>query len=426
MDYKINHISDVEKELVVTFPKEEVDKNFSGTYSHLAKTVNLKGFRKGKVPLHVIKQFYGKGVKKDVEEFFINNGINDAVVKEELKVITDPKISNKTDIKEGQDYEFTFSVEVFPKLELELKNYEIEYTPVKYEEKMLEEEVKAFLKQFTEYKESNEGAKEGDKLTISFVARKDGEIVEGTEGKDAELFLGEKQFVEDFENSLYGKKAGEKYTTDVTFSEDYRAKELAGQTVQFEIEISKVETPENIPELTDELVKEKLHLDSVEEYKTKVKEEIVNYIDDLNNRTKQYLVIDKYVQDLDFEIPPSFLKAEEASLTERLKNDSKKTELSEEELNKIKEDAKIASKRFIIMAEFAKKLGIAVSDEELDEELAKEAMRYNLDVKTYKNFLNESMITEKKLALQDNKVLNKLVEASTFIEKEEGEKSEEK
>ena len=72
MDYKINHISDVEKELVITFPKEEVDKNFAGTYAHLAKTVNLKGFRKGKVPISAIKQYYGKNVKKDVEEFFIN------------------------------------------------------------------------------------------------------------------------------------------------------------------------------------------------------------------------------------------------------------------------------------------------------------------------------------------------------------------
>ena len=91
-----------------------------------------------------------------------------------------------------------------------------------------------------------------------------------------------------------------------------------------------------------------------------------------------------------------------------------------EQFDEILKDKKVKGSK----AEFAKKLGIAVSDEELDKELAKEANNYHLDLKTYKNFLNESMLTEKRLMIQDNKVLNKLVEASTFIEKEEGEKSE--
>ena len=104
MDYKINHLSTVEKELEISFSAEEVQAQFKQEYSQLSHTVTVKGFRPGKVPLNVLKQFYGKNIKADVEHHFISEGMQDAVLKEKLRLATNPEIFDETELSENAPF----------------------------------------------------------------------------------------------------------------------------------------------------------------------------------------------------------------------------------------------------------------------------------------------------------------------------------
>lgn len=309
MDYKINHLSTVEKELEISFSAEEVQAQFKQEYSQLSHTVTVKGFRPGKVPLNVLKQFYGKNIKADVEHHFISEGMQDAVLKEKLRLATNPEIFDETELSETAAFSFKLRAEVFPEIDAELKPFESEFTPIKYDETMLENELEAIKARFIEYKESDEElTAEKDRLVISFVGKIDGKEVENTAGKDVTVIVGDGKFVPDFEKALPGHKKGDSFTADVKFPEDYRAAELAGKTVQFTIDITKVEKCANAPELTDEFLAGKEgYPNTVAELKEQIKKNIENYLDDISMQGKKNIAIETYVKEYDFEVPPSFL-----------------------------------------------------------------------------------------------------------------------
>ena len=127
MDYKINHLSTVEKEIEVSFSAEEVQAKFKQEYSQLSHTVSIKGFRPGKAPLNVLKQFYGKNVKADIEHHFISEGMQEAVLKEKLRLATNPEIFDETELTETGAFSFKLKAEVFPEIDIELKPFEHDF-----------------------------------------------------------------------------------------------------------------------------------------------------------------------------------------------------------------------------------------------------------------------------------------------------------
>ena len=423
MDYKINHLSTVEKELEISFSAEEVQAQFKQEYSHLSHTVTVKGFRPGKVPLNVLKQFYGKNVKADVEHHFISEGMQDAVIKEKLRLATNPEIFDETELSETAAFSFKLRAEVFPEIDAELKPFEREFTPIKYDETMLENELEAIKARFIEYKESDEElTAEKDRLVISFVGKIDGKEVENTAGKDVTVIVGDGKFVPDFEKALYGHKKGDSFTADVKFPEDYRSKELAGKTVQFTIDITKVEKCENAPELTDEFLAGKEgYPNTVAELKDQIKKNIENYLDDISMQGKKNIAIETYVKEFEFEVPPSFLMNEKNARIDDYKKEFKVEEVPAEELAKIEDDAKFAIKRYIILNTFADKLNITVTDKDVDIAFAQEAAQYGLPAEfanKLREYAGEERINAKKYEIKEQKVLDKMVEKMVFTEKE--------
>ena len=430
MDYKINHLSTVEKELEISFSAEEVQAQFKQEYSRLSHTVTVKGFRPGKVPLNVLKQFYGKNIKADVEHHFISEGMQDAVLKEKLRLATNPEIFDETELTETGAFSFKLRAEVFPEIDAELKPFESEFTPIKYDETMLENELEAIKARFIEYKESDEElTAEKDRLVISFVGRIDGKEVENTAGKDVTVIVGDGKFVPDFEKALYGHKKGDSFTADVKFPEDYRAAELAGKTVQFTIDITKVEKCANAPELTDEFLAGKEgYPNTVAELKEQIKKNIENYLDDISMQGKKNIAIETYVKEFDFEVPPSFLMNEKNARIDDYKKEFKVEEVPAEELAKIEDDAKFAIKRYIILNTFADKLNITVTDKDVDIAFAQEAAQYGLPAEfatKLREYAGEERINAKKYEIKEQKVLDKMVEKMVFTEKAP-EKAEEK
>lgn len=414
MDYKINHLSSVEKELNVTFTSDEVASNLADSFKNLMKTANVKGFRPGKVPQNVVKQLYGKTVREDVEKYFISAGLQESITKENLRVIRYPMISDKSGVKDGQPFTFTFKVEVFPEVKIDNKNFEVEYSPIEFKNELLDEELTAVKKRFTEYKDAAREAKEADRVTVTFKGMRNGEVLDAASGENVPVILGDKNFIEDFEKSIYGKKAGDKYSVDVTFPEKYHSPELAGAVLTFDMEVIKIEEG-STPELTDELLSTKPDMPkTVEELKTSLKKRITDYINGINLENKRYILMDKFVQAYDFELPKSFLEAEIKIREEEYKKQHPGVVMPEETMVKITDDAKWVAKRFILLSQLAKDLQVSVSDEELDAELQKDADRYRVPVEYLKKALDENRLTEKRMTVQENKVIDKLMDFVKF------------
>lgn len=423
MAYKINHLSTVEKEVEVNFSAEEVSNFINQQFSRISHTASLKGFRKGKAPLNVIKQFYGKEVLAEAERNFLTEGIQEPVAKEHLNIATQPEISEKSELKNGEPFSFKFHVETFPNIDIELKPFEHDFTPIKYNESMLENELAAIRKRFTEYKESEDGlSADNDKMVITF-SGKDGDTeIKGTSGKDVTVVLGEKRFVPDFENALYNHKKGDSFTADVKFPDDYNPESgLAGKTLQFSIEVTKLEKCTNAPELTDEFLAGKDgYPDTLEELKTQTKQNIENYLNDVMTQTKKELAISTYVKNYDFELPPSFFNSEREARIAHYKHENKVEEVPEAEIAKIEDDAKYSIKRYIIINTLADKLDVSVSDKELDLSFANEARSYGLPVEyatKLREYCSEDQLQERRYNLREQKVLEQMAEKMVFTEK---------
>lgn len=423
MDYKLNSISSVEKEFEITFSSNEVDENLKSSFAHLSRTVSIKGFRKGKVPANVIKQMYGKSIKDEAENHFISSAIQETVAKEKLHFAAAPKIIEKSDITEGAPFTFKYSVEIFPQIDIELKPFEAEYTPLKFKDEMVEMEIESMKKRFTEYKEDEEAVSaDKDRLTISFGGKMDGNEVDGTKGSNVSVVLGESKFVPDFEKALYGHKKGDNFEADVKFPENYQSKDLAGKTVNFSIEITKLEKMTKEPEMTDEFLAGKEGMPkTVEELRSELKKNIESYIGNINADNRKYIAAETYVKNLEFDVPPTILKSEIEARVNEYKGKNKAETVEAEALAKIEEESKWVTKRYIILHALSEKLGIEVTEKDITASLERDAMSYGLPVEyaaQLRQYLGEERLNAKKMEIREGKVLDKMAEKMIFIEKD--------
>ncbi len=414
MEHTLKTISDVEKEISVTVPAAEVAERFSEVYRQIARTANLKGFRPGKAPLSVLRQFYGKAAAEEVEAHFIETGIQEVVVKENLRLIERPVVMQRSPILENAEFTFSFKVETFPAIEASVRDYRVSYTPVAFREEMLEDELMAFRRRHTTFSKVDRPARDGDRVTVTFTGTRDGQEIPGVKGEAVPVMLGERHFIEGFEAALRERRAGDKFTAPVLFPETYHAKDIAGKTVDFAMEILAVEEA-STPELTDEFVAahhEKAK--TVAELRELVRADIQRYIDDINRETERHLLVERYVREHDFPIPPTFLEAEIASRRESYRRRHHVEQVSPAEETQIREEAAFAAKRFFLLTHFAQMLAVEASDEELDRELAAEAARYGIPIEHFKRYLGEQALMERRFALREKRVIDRLMEKAAF------------
>jgi len=426
MNHTLKTISDVEKEITVTFPAAEVSERFAETFRRVARTASIKGFRPGKVPLSVVKQMYGKAVAEEVEAHFLETGIRETVVKENLRLIEHPAVTQRNPLIEGADFTFSFKVELFPTIAAEVRECHVAYTPVEFKEEMLEEEVTSFRRRHTVFSKVERPARDGDRVTVTFAGTHEGKELPGVKGTEVPVMLGEKHFLEGFEDALRGRRAGEKTGAAVPFPENYHAKEIAGKTVDFSIELVAVEEAQ-VPELTDEFVAQ--HHDkakTVAELRDVLREGIVRYLDDINRETQRHLVVERYVREADFPVPPSFLGSETASRREEHKRRARVEELTPDDEKTVREEAQFAAKRFLLLQQLARDLSVTVDDKALEEGLAAEAARYGVPIEHYKRYVGEHRVEERRLVMQERLVIDRLIEKAVFEKKPRAEKPEKK
>lgn len=242
------------RRITITVAADSIESAVKKELVDVARKVRIDGFRKGKVPMNIVAQRYGASVRQDVLGELMTRNFVDAIIKEKINPAGAPNYV-PGEYKEGQDFTYAVEFEVYPEVELKgLGNIEVEKPVVEVTDADVDTMLDTLRKQQANWIESDVAAGPEDRATIDFNGSVDGEEFEGGKATDFVLAMGQGRMIPGFEEGVVGHKAGETFTIDVKFPDDYHAETLKGKDAKFEIVLKKVETRE-LPELTEEFIK---------------------------------------------------------------------------------------------------------------------------------------------------------------------------
>lgn len=248
MQVSIETTSGLERRLTIGVPADTVEGEIEKRLKEAAKNIRINGFRKGKVPLKIVKQRYGAGVRQEVVGEVISRSFYEAAQKEDVKPAGQPNIQPKQ-MKEGEDLEFVATFEVYPEVTLgDVSGFKVTRYTADITDEDIDKMIETLRKHQATWEEVDRAAADGDQVNIDFTGTKDGEEFQGGKAQGHNLVLGSKSMIPGFEDGIVGMKAGEEKTIKVTFPEDYQADELKGAEAEFAIKVNSV-SEQQLPEL---------------------------------------------------------------------------------------------------------------------------------------------------------------------------------
>lgn len=318
MQVSIETTSTLGRRLTVGIPAEVVDKEVNKRLNEAAKTVRINGFRKGKVPLKVVKQRFGAGVRQEVLGDTINRTFYEAVQKESVRPAGQPSIEPKQ-LEEGQDIEYIATFEVYPEIEVKgLEDIEITKYDAEITDKDIDKMIESLQKSQAEWVDTKAQTKDGFKVNINFEGLKDGEAFEGGSAENHELVIGSKQMIPGFEDGILGMKPGESKAVELTFPEDYQVEDLKGAAVVFNITVNSSQK-QKLPKLDDEFFAKFGVAEGGEE---KFREDVKSNMDRekqkaVRNKLKEQ-VMDALLEKNEIEIPAALVEGEIDALRQQM------------------------------------------------------------------------------------------------------------
>ena len=254
MQVSVEATQGLERRLTISVPAETVDVEVKNRLRQVSKTQRINGFRPGKVPPSVIQKRYGKSVRQEVAGEIMQRSFVDAIVAEKINPAGRPSFVAKSN-EDGKELEFEATFEIYPEVVLkDLEKIAVERPDVEVTDSDLDEMFETLQKQHQTWKENKRKTKKGDKLTLDFTGRVDGEEFEGGKAEAFELELGAGRMIPGFEKEITGMKVGEEKTIKVTFPDDYHAENLKGKDAEFDIVVHKTEGP-ILPKVDEEFAK---------------------------------------------------------------------------------------------------------------------------------------------------------------------------
>ncbi len=291
MKTTVKNLSETNVEVTITLDATELANAEQVALVKLSKTIKVSGFRKGKVPLSVAaKNVDPQQLQEQLLDDAISKAIAEAFVAEEIQALDRPMVDVKKYVP-GDTLEFVAQVEVLPPVKLgEYKKLNVTAEKAEVSEGDVNDVIERMRQGFAEKQDVERAAKEGDETVIDFVGKKDGVAFDGGTGTDYTLKIGSGQFIPGFEEGIVGHKAGETFDLELTFPEDYHAKDLAGQKVTFTTTLKKV-VELVLPEANDELAKKAGEFETLKDLKASIKAEIQEQKDrESNDKFKDKLL----------------------------------------------------------------------------------------------------------------------------------------
>ncbi|AMG29774.1 trigger factor [Grimontia hollisae] len=310
MQVTVETTEGLERHLTITVPAANIEDAVTAELRNIAKNRRFDGFRKGKVPLKMVSRMYGKAVRNDVMGEVMQRHFIEAIIKEKINPAGAPTFT-PVDTEEGKDLVFKASFEVYPEIELkDLDKVEVVKPLTEVKDEDVEEMIETLRKQQASWSEVDAAAEATSRVTMDFTGSIDGEEFEGGKAEGFALVMGQGRMIPGFEDGIVGKKAGEEFTIDVTFPEDYHAENLKGKAAKFDIKLIKVEAQE-LPELTEEFVARfGVEDGSVEGLKAEVRKNMERELKQaVKNKIKEQ-VIDGLVEHNNIDVPSALIDQE--------------------------------------------------------------------------------------------------------------------
>ena len=294
----------------ITVAADSIEKAVNSELVNVAKKARIDGFRKGKVPMHIISQRYGASVRQDVLGDLMQRNFVDEIINEKLNPAGAPNYV-PGEYKLGEDFSFAVEFEVYPEIELkDLESIEVEKPVVEVTDADVDAMLDTLRKQQATWTATERAVEAEDRVTVDFTGSIDGEVFEGGKASDFVLAMGQGRMIPGFEEGILGHKAGEEFAIEVTFPEDYHAENLKGKAAKFDIVLKKVEERE-LPEFTEEFIKRFGVADgSLDGLKAEVRKNMERELKGaVRNRIKSQ-VIDGLVKANDIDVPAALIDGE--------------------------------------------------------------------------------------------------------------------
>ena len=426
MQITINEVGELTKILKIVLPKEDVSKELDAGFQKVKHNANIKGFRRGKVPRHILEKTYGQQVRAEVAEKLVQETYFDAVEKEKLDVVAHPEIKAPV-FEEDGTFSYEAEVDTRPQFELsEYKGLEIEKEKITVTEEEIDNEIERMRKENAPLRSvEDRAAQENDIAIVDFDGFHDGEKLKEIHGENVNVDIGTGRYGQEFENKLVGMNKGEESTVDVDFTADSPNPVLAGKKVEFKINVKDIKE-RVLPDLDDEFAK-----DAGEEFETlaALRDHISEKMLDEKDQARAGDLLDKIMQKLieanEFEVPSRLVQYEINDYIKQTEETLKRGGLTLESAGVNRAEAEerysdTAIKRVrgdFILKKIAEVEDIKVLDEDLDKGFARIAEQYNMTVPEVKGYFKSRddmlpFINE----LLNEKILKFLSEESKFIE----------
>ncbi len=411
----VENIKGLNKDLKVLIDKETMKSYMDKKYEEIKGTVNLKGFRPGKVPKEVLKRQFGKAVFGEVLDKVLKETSTKALEENKIKPAGQPKLDLKT-YGEDKELEYILSVTELPKVDIKsIESIKFDQYSVKIDNAETDKRIKEIAKNQPSFKEASPDtkAKEGDLVTLDYQATVDGKEFKGSEGKNTQLTLGKDLFLRGFDKQLIGVKKDEEKIVDAVLPENFPEKELVNKTAKFNCKILNVKNPEDVK--IDDSFAKNLGAKDLNDLKTliskQINDEYKNSLDQLS-KTQILKEIEKIKVN---EIPENLIEEEVKILSQGMDE-------VEAKKNKVKftETAKSRIKTGLILNEFGEQNKIQVSEQEIQAEVQKQLRMMPGQEKMVMDFYqkNPSAVASLRGTVYEEKILNLIKEKAKPNKKE--------
>src|SRR6056300_212244 len=388
--------------------------------------VALKGFRKGKVPMAMLKKQFGKNLMGEVMQETIDGAVNSHLSENNVRPAMQPSIKmTNEDWKEGDDVHLEVAYEALPEIpEFDGSKIKLEKMVVKADEASVTEALENLAATAENFKKRRKGSKarEKDQVVMDFVGKVDGEALEGGSAEDYPLVLGSNSFIPGFEDQLVGTKAGEEKKVEVNFPDDYGAENLAGKAAVFECTVKEVKEPV-AAEIDDELAK-RFGADDLDALKTQVSERLEAEYAGAARAVMKRALLDQLDGLVKFDLPPSMVEAEAKQIAHQLWHDEhpEVTDHNHDEIEATEEHTTLAERRVrlgLLIAEIGQKAEIEITDAEMTQAIMAQARQYPGQERQFFEFIqqNQQMQQQLRAPLFEDKVVDHIVDGSKVTEK---------
>ena len=414
--------------LTIEASAEEFIKAIQKAFQKNKNKFNVQGFRKGKAPQAIIEKMYGVEVfYEDAANEIIPEAYEKAALESELDIVSRPEI-DVVQIEKGKPFIFTAEVAIKPEVTLgKYKGIKVE----KKEATVTDEEVMANIEKELEQNSrmltiDDRPVQMDDIAVIDFEGFVDDLPFEGGKGENHALTIGSKSFIDNFEEQLIGKSIGEEVEVNVTFPEEYQAKELAGKPALFKVKINEIKTKE-LPKLDDDFAQDVSEFDTLDEYKENIKATIKENKEKELKTEKENEIVDKIIEEASMDIPEPMIESQVRQMADDFAQRMQYQGLSLEQyfqftgmdakkfIESLRPQALKRIQSRLVLEAIVKAENIEVTEEELEKELSEMATMYKMEIEKVKEMIGEKEEEQIRTDIAVQKAVDFITEAATNL-----------